>query len=331
MIPSPARFIGSSARAGVGFARAPQRGRTLIELLVAIALSLLILLGVGTLYLGANQSSRVAGNIATIEESGQIVMSLLGNAIRRAGYSEIIGTIVGAPLRENLLYNGPNIRGCENGRFQDAFAENMNCVAGGPGDTVAVWFQADSRLASTQSVSFDCLGNGAPLVAVVSPDFAGRVPQIPLVRNVYFVQGGSLFCQGSGNAAPQALADNVEDFKVFYGFDDNWYANAGNQIVNPSARTLRTATEINALANVGVFSPWDFVVSVHLCVQVRTQETGITAGTAGGPPAQFRPCPQDVAEASTEAPLVNVPVGGAVRRAYNQVFTVRSRAAAQAI
>jgi type IV pilus assembly protein PilW len=305
--------------------RTSQHGRTLIELLVAIALSLLILLGVGTLYLGANQSARISGNVASVEETGQILLSLLGSAIRRAGYSEIVGTDPG--VRLNLLYDGPTVRGCVNQHFEDPNAGDFDCVAvaGGTGDALAIWYQADSVLAAAQGASLDCLGNAAPMWAITNPSYAGRVPggQLPLVRNVYFARNGSLFCLGNGNPNPQPLADNVLDFKVYFGFDDDGYANAANTGERPSARSIRTANEINALAPANLISPWDFVVSVHVCVLIRTPEAGTTAGAG----ATFRGCPQNAAEAAGEAPAQALPADGAIRRAYTQVFTVRSRAA----
>src|SRR5258706_7188890 len=84
-------FAKVSAKLSTSGSLASSRGRTLIELIVAMALSLLILLGVGSLFLGANQSSRTASGISGAEEGASYVMMVLGNAIRRAGYSEIIG------------------------------------------------------------------------------------------------------------------------------------------------------------------------------------------------------------------------------------------------
>lgn len=306
-----------------------QAGRTLIELLVAMALGLLILAGVAVVYFSANQSGRVAANVATVEEAGQIALRMLGEALRRAGYSEIIGAeLTGTSGRQSLLYSGPMLRGCSNGRFADVAAGDFSCVAAPAGDALALWFQADSRLAAPQGATTDCLGSAAPLVPVADPQYAARVAggQIPLVRNVYFLQGQSLMCLGNGSPMPQPLIDGVEDFKVYFGFDDEAYAAAaGTFWERPSARRLLSAADIAALPPVGSFEPWEFVVSVHVCVLVATPEQGTTSAGAA---ATFIPCPQTANEAAAEVAPVALPADGRIRRAYRASFTVRTRAAA---
>ncbi len=305
-----------------------ERGRSLIELLVAIALSLLLLLGVGALYLGANQSARVAGNVASVESAAQVALSMIGAAIRRAGYAEIVGAVVaGGAGRDNLLYSGPIVRGCTNARFANPAAADFTCVpvAGAVGDALAIWYQADSVLAASQAPTTDCVGAAAPLVAIAAPNYAGRVPggQMPLVRNAYFLDGSALMCLGNGGMPAASLADEVEDFKVYFGFDDEAYAAAANEWQRPTARRLRSAAEVAALAPIGNLTGWDFVVSVHVCVVVRTPETGVTATAA----PNFVPCPTSGAEAESGPAPVAAPADGRIRRTYSQAFTLRSRAA----
>ncbi len=302
-----------------------QLGRTLIELLVAIALGLLILLGVGSLYLGSAQSTRVAVNVASVEESGQIALTLLGDAIRRAGYAEIVGADSNTNVRAHLLYNGPNVRGCTAANFVDANAGNFACGTAGTGpDTLAVWYQSDNVVASAQGATTDCIGNNAPTGAFANPSYVGRVPTMGLVRNVYFVNNGSLFCLGNGSNTPQALLTGVEDFKVYFGFDDDAYANPATWVDRPAARSIRTAADlINNFPDPSAdISRWSFVVSVHLCVLVRTQEAGVSAQ---GGNVTFAQCPQtaDQMRGVAAAPTTTLS-DGVVRRAYTQVFAIRS-------
>lgn len=302
-------------------------GRTLIELLVSIALGLLILLGVGTLYLGANQSARVASNVGSIQESAATVIALIGPAIRRAGYTEIVG--VGGRPSDTFLYNGPHLLGCTNGRFADAANDNFACVNGLPadGDTVAVWFQADNRVAAAQGPTLDCLGNGPLAEWTITGQFAGLVPggTIPLVRNVYFLDNaGNLMCLGNGNATPQPLMNGVEQLKVYYAFDDVAFGPPISVLPDqPTARSIRDAAFINSQPAPpgGEVDAWDYVISVHVCVVLRSQEAGLRV-TAGN---DFRPCPVDATEAAGNTALVAGPADGALRRSFTQVFTIRSR------
>ena len=316
-----------------------ERGRTLIELLVAIGLGLLILLGVGTLFMGSNQSSRASVSVASAEETGQVILSSIGAAVRRAGYAEIVG-VSEKPSRSDLLYSGPHVQGCVGANFVldgagdpvldgNGFFTCGATVAGAP-DSLAVVFQADSVISSPQGPTADCLGQAALLVAIADPNYRARVVggQLPLVRNIYALNGTDLTCRGNGNAGvPATLIGEVEDFKVYFGFDDDARATPLANTGRPVARTLRDATYIRGLNAAGPnFPPWDFVITVHVCVLIRSVETGVTAQT--GTP-QHMPCPQTAAEAAgtTAIAAVNSPADGRVRRAYSQVFTVRSRAA----
>lgn len=303
-----------------------QRGRTLIELMVAIALGLVILLGVGTLYLTANQSTRSAVNVASAEETGQVALALIGNAIRRAGYAEIIGTSI-AGSRNNLLYSGPAVRGCTNNPF--TAVETGTCATTNTTqDTLAVWFQADTVVAAAQSATEDCLGSAAPNSAVTDATFQLRAANLPLVRNEYYIESGDLVCRGNGSANPLVLLNGVEEFKVYFGFDTDSYTNPGAPSERPTARRILSAQQI--IDDFPDPSPdvsrWDFVVSVHVCVLVRTQEAGVAVQ---GSTTAYERCPKTAAQAQrAEAVATGTATDGAVRRAYSQVFSVRARSTA---
>lgn len=310
-----------------------ESGRTLIELLVAIALGLLIMLGVGTLYLNANQTTRALTNRASAEETGQIALSLLGSSVRRAGYSEIVGREDPQNLRQNMLYGGPTLRACRNANFTALSDTNFACdtAAAGAPDSLAIWYQADNVIATSQGPIPDCLGFAPPLQNVINQAMAPRAPggQIPVARNEFFVAGNQLRCRN--NAAPpnqqdQPLLNGVEDLKVFFGFDDRGYAAGRHDGLRPDASSLRTAAEINALTAplLANATAWDFVVNVYVCILVRSAEAGVTAQAS----APYVPCPQTAAEAADPSSIVALTAAdGVLRRAVSQIFAVRARTA----
>ncbi len=297
-------------------------GRTLIELLVAIALGLLILLGVGTLYLSSNQSTRVATNVATAESVGQVALTLIGSSIRRSGYSEIIGTEY-TGLSVNTLYQGPTLRACTGARFTGDNPNNAcgPTVAGAP-DSIAIWYQADNALASSQGATDDCVGTQPALQAVANGNYVPRVAQIRVVQNNFFVAGNNLRC--AGGADEQPLLTGVEDLKVYFAFDDFAYANPAAFDIIPAARSLRTAAFINGLAAPSpLFSPWDYVLSATVCVLVRTEEAGVSAQ---GGAVTYTPCPQNADQAAGLQAIPDATASdGRVRRAFTQTFSVRMR------
>src|SRR5512134_404228 len=95
-----------------------QLGRTLIELLIAIALSLMILAAVGSLYYFTSRSTQTAQQVSSAEERGRLAAFYLSEPIALAGYGNINSSEVGRRLG-NIAMQGPSLRACENGRFQN--------------------------------------------------------------------------------------------------------------------------------------------------------------------------------------------------------------------
>lgn len=311
---------------------ASQTGRTLVELLIAMALSLVIVAAVGSLYFFTSQSARTSSQVSSAEERGRIAMFLMGEPVSMAGYGTINSSSMSRRFAATPL-QGPHLRACSNGRFADVANLDFTCVASpDPGDALFVAFQAESGngVAPQGTTPIDdCSGRNAPQV----PPAGG----VPTVRNAYSIrtaQSGALElgCLGNGGGGWQALIRDVEDFKVYFAFDSAGYNRAGvnpvNFTVQPS--TFLTAAQINALPvvqnedpNVSASNAWNHVVAVLVCVQLRTAELG-TAATAA---VTFQPCPQDEVEAATGAPPVTLN-DGISRRTVTQLFTLRSRAQA---
>ena len=66
-----------------------ESGRTLVELLIAIVLSLMIMAAVGSLYYFTSQSARTSQNVSSAEERGRIAAFHLSEPIALAGYGTI--------------------------------------------------------------------------------------------------------------------------------------------------------------------------------------------------------------------------------------------------
>ncbi|WP_144780004.1 PilW family protein [Marinobacter maritimus] len=65
---------------------APQRGLSLVELMVALALSVTLILGIFTVYMDSSQTTRVGEALARVQESGRIGLEMMSQEVRMAGY-----------------------------------------------------------------------------------------------------------------------------------------------------------------------------------------------------------------------------------------------------
>ncbi len=64
----------------------PQRGMSMIEVLVSMAIGLVMLGAVGYLFMGSKRTSSVQSDLIRMQESARNTMDLTGRALRQAGY-----------------------------------------------------------------------------------------------------------------------------------------------------------------------------------------------------------------------------------------------------
>jgi type IV pilus assembly protein PilW len=197
-----------------------QAGLTLLELMIALTLGLLLLTGIGTIYIGSNQTYRVQEQNARIQESGRYALDVIGRSVRQAGYWNIPIN----PVALQTAFGGTPISGA-NG-------------AGTAADTVTV--QYDGGVGDR-----DCEGNNVTAAMVVQD-----VIQLDAANF-------ELECDGNAEAGgavvdPQPLVSNVEDLQFLYGIDttgdqsaDRYVAAPGNwnQVVTVRACVLIRSEE----------------------------------------------------------------------------------------
>lgn len=318
-----------------------QAGVSLVELMVGMTLGLIIVAAVSTAFLGVSRGTRSMAGLADIADSGEVAMMLIGDSIRQAGYGELVGSEVSlgpgdvAVYRsQTLLADDVHLMGCSGARLVDDTADRPVCdaPANAAFDTLRVSFQSDTVLSPAQGPVADCLGTAVPQAPLpVEHVGRGRIAQRPMVRNTFYGADGALWCRGNGRpleqtpfAEPQQLAGDVEQFKVFYGFDDARYGNLAAADAPASMRSLRDASFLNALPP--ETRPWDFVVTVHVCMVIRSdpdRTRGATADAGG----TFRRCPRDATEAAGLL-VEEASPDRLLRRTFTRVFTVRARATA---
>ena len=308
-----------------------------------MAISLVILAGVSSLYLSSSGVSRLAGEAGTAEESAQIAMFVIGGAVKLAGYGEILGSDYSS--QNQTLFDGAYVRGCTNSRFAVPLPAtpallNLNCTGAGQQDALYVRFQARPEVAAMSDPQrdrvelTDCLGDQTPLETIdpLSGRAGAGIPR-RMVTNVFALAPNAvgrlaLYCNGSGGGGNTPLVEDVVEFKVFYRLDDAAHlAGAGGSTnAAPLGGSVRDASFINNPALAAIVDPWNYVVAVMVCVTVRTNEGGVATAL----PANSTPrCPATAVEASTGLALTGPnPPGGVLHRSYSQVFTVRSHATA---
>jgi Tfp pilus assembly protein PilW len=318
------------------YARRAHAGRTLIELIIAMAIGMVILVGVGSLYLSSSGVSRVANQAGTSEDSGQLLMFVIGEGLKTAGYGEIVGSDFA--MRGQTLFDGPVVRGCVNREFADPFpvapaAPDFSCTgAATPGHRLAIRFQSRYAIVPmsgaelTRATIPDCLGDendfqNETLQAATARAGSGTTRRI--VQNVFAMNGTTLSCQSNGGGGNQPLVNDVIDFTVFYRFDDSGFALTAGLDLNaaPTGGSIRDAAFIEGLAAGGM--AWNHVVAVMVCITVASAQQGTSVQTTTTAATR---CPRTAVEAESGGLLTESATDGRVRRTFRQVFTVRTQA-----
>jgi type IV pilus assembly protein PilW len=126
--------------------RSCQAGLTLLEIMISLSLGLLLLTGIGTIYVGSNQTYRVQEQNARIQESGRYALEVLGRSLRQAGYwnmpagsampaAGIAITSAVPATTVTVEYDGAGARDCSgtiSARITEVFdlnANNLRCTA----------------------------------------------------------------------------------------------------------------------------------------------------------------------------------------------------------
>ena len=305
----------------------PQRGRTLLELVIAMAISVSVLLGISVFHQNASQSVSVSQQMSTIYDEGPLALLMLGQAVKRAGSGEIVGS--GFTNLNQTMFDGPHLRGCRSAGFVSPATGDFSCgaAAAGAQDALMVRFQSNSVVGPDQFDTRNCAGGAAVNTAISAVGHPAQGALVPIVQNVYTVDGGRLECSGN-NAANEVMARDVTEFRVFYGFDRDaaLLALAGGFGISPRSATMVDAAEIWALQPSFAgqqLSAWDFVVSVNVCMVMRTRGA---ASSVTGAAFAYTGCPQTAAQAANGSGPARSAADGTIHRTFQQVFTVRSRA-----
>ena len=171
-----------------------QRGISLVEIMVAITLGLLLMLGLGTVFVSVSQTSKLRQNMSGVQDNERTAIAFLNSNIRSAGFNP-------NPANVNLF--------TASGSFTTTGQTIYGSGSGVGADTVSVRFIAPAAGATTSQ------GCSAALTAgdVYQDDFS--------------VAGGYLTCTetditAGGAAAPAVnLVPNLAGMNIVYGIDQN--------------------------------------------------------------------------------------------------------------
>lgn len=256
------------------------RGFSLIELMISLAIGLVLMIFVTSLFFSSQFSARLNDDNARIQEDGYVAMNMIGRNLMQAGYGNM-------RTSTTTDFSGIGFKACQQG-FKMPLTADFQCNThpqelefivsymvetvhgrGWNGAITNIWDQS----------SADC--NGTPPGYNALPE-----PTSVAVINRYFTKTidgeTSLFCQGNGkiiNAqdAAQSMLGNIDKLMLTYGVDTNGiYAPSTffNNANDVDALPISRSNKIN----------WDQIISVKVCIALHSDNAVTSA------PQTYRDC-----------------------------------------
>ena len=251
-----------SSKPGVSARR--QRGLTLIELMISVAIGSAFILAAVNFLVSGHQSFRAQNSGSRIQENARFALDILKEHVRMAGYNDTTSSLLDLPA---LVYRGACGTANINGQTPNPCSDDTTADQG---DRLAMALRIPTG--ATGGAAQDCMGS--PLTALNEH-----------VVNVFWVEQdsssgvSSLYCRGLNpdtntwhGIAAQPLVDGIEQMQVQYGLVDGNPLSTGNTRSSGSGGRVDrylNATDLQALdAADATRNYWGDVRSVRIALLV---------------------------------------------------------------
>ncbi|WBA79421.1 PilW family protein [Endozoicomonas sp. GU-1] len=273
-----------------------QQGFTLVELMVAVTLSLFLLAGVAVLYLNTFTAQRDSSAMITLNDNARTALAIISRDLRSAGY---INGLPPESINQNGLAVSDDCTGIAaaltpSPAFMAGRASNdiFGCAAGQPGD-----YTANDGLPSDWLLFRGAIGEVVTnpvadtnyLVANTQEGHLFRSANAPLISadqeireyqfSLFYLRDNQLRLTRLVNDAlvETTLANNIEAMRVFLGIDDNgdgqvnryqgtpantnnWTEQQWNDVQSIKLYLLATTDQINGFEDFRTYQMGDITV-----------------------------------------------------------------------
>ncbi|MCX8521355.1 MAG: PilW family protein [Rhodoferax sp.] len=269
-----------------------QKGFTLIELMVSLAIGLVVSLAAVTAYSTAQRAGAISEVQSRMNEDAQMALSILAQHARLAGSNPARPDRLTPPASNlrNTLANPYMVRGC-NTTFSNIKAATsaalLTCfhIANSTkSNSLSLGYEADSlnTITTATGVPTDCMGSAlaARSATIIKADGSTTTIAVYEAENRFYIgtsannANPTLYCKGNATSA-QPLVENTEDLQITYG------------VFNPAAATkeivgyldaYQLENDTSALTGLDQAARWRAVGAIRFCIVMRSAET-VSLGT----------------------------------------------------
>lgn len=258
------------------------KGLTLIELLVALAISLVIVIAAAAFFLGSSRSRDTQDGASQLQDNARFATEVITRSIQQAGYQNYIWNTAGAISRREVSPpsdNEPDIRGYNNsaaGTSTNNGTHDLSTNRINNSDTLVTRFQGSSNASGADGSMIDCMGRPLP-----QPDIlVTRYYSIFEIRQSAGSAEPELRCKyasinGTGTVifTSEPIVRGVESLQFMYGVAPN---------ADSAANTWKNAQQVdNGCSGAACVANWQLVRVVRVGMVLRSP-TAVAVTTAAG-------------------------------------------------
>jgi len=265
-----------------------ERGVTLVELMIAMAVGLFVVLAATTLLVSARTTYLAQDDEARIQETGRYVLDVLSRAVRQASHktwdAERVATTDWFAFDPDVI--GLDARSLRS-RTPGIEAPLLKSVNGS--DVLAIRFFGAGNGENGDGTMLNCAGFAIPAPSPADMTADGRTWSIFYVATDDSGEP-ELYCkyQGKSNWTSQSIARGVESFQVLYGLDTDMDG-FPNRLLNASGinalddeLVLHGANAIERAKDRAKKTHWKKVVTVKVAMLIRGAHDVRWNGPANG-------------------------------------------------
>lgn len=221
-----------------------QRGVSLVELMIGLAIGMLVVMAALSSVLFTRMAARSVSDSAQLEQQGTLVMNMLGQQFKQAG-------ALNAVSKNTAAGTGAVIFDSSYTGIVDTAAGQVRVQGTDGAGTAADTLLLTYSVPNDGSMAGNCIGQGS----MVYP--AGGTGSDQIVNSLLVnAANRSLNCGRPGQEQP--IAGNVEDMQIFYF-----------KRLAPDYNIMRqTATEVGAAA-----ADWAAVDAIEICLHLTGEST----------------------------------------------------------
>ena len=238
------------------------KGLTLIEMMIALSLGVIIILGLTSIYLSSQKSSRTRDAIANMEANARVALSSMRQIIEHAGYPSIYNVPLEKPFHsaeDGAIDTSIRCRGGTEKLVKlvpPSAINNKYSIDDASKDKIVVKYMADNPDDSNAEIITDCSGSRILPECSADPDNGMYDSMKAIVYSAIYITTptgrSALQCAGSRSSKPQPLAEDISAIQFLYGIN------------NGVTTSYKTATAVEAAKE------WESVISVQVAILVRS-------------------------------------------------------------